>query len=220
MSPILSFHPPPSQPVTRGSNIGEAARPAKAGMFSGRQSHRGKSQGPVAWVAFAKETKRMKPTDKAALGAVSESPGRNESEPIGGLDTINPKAEPFGSGRRQHDYPQSDRSGRSLRRGGRGSTVARTCRATGETVLAPARNRWSKVPCITGATGKARKGETATARPVVAERRGNARGAKGPCCTECRNQQGRQGEMIKAPISLQDLRRRLYLKAKAERQVS
>ena len=40
-------------------------------MFSGRQSHRGKSQGPVAWVAFAEETKRMKPTDKAALGAVS-----------------------------------------------------------------------------------------------------------------------------------------------------
>src|SRR5947209_13275899 len=101
-------------------------------MFSGRQSHRGKSQGPVAWVAFAEETKRMKATDKAALGAVSESPGRNESEPIGGLDTINPKAEPFRSGRRQHDVPQSDRSGKSLRRGGRDSTVARACRATGE----------------------------------------------------------------------------------------
>ena len=42
----------------------------------------------------------MKPTDKAALGAASESPGRNESEPIGGLDTINPKAEPFGSAQR------------------------------------------------------------------------------------------------------------------------
>ena len=80
-------------------------------MFSGRQSHRGKSQSPVAWVAFVEETKRLKPTDKAALGAVSESPGRNESEPIGGLDTIYPKAEPFGSGRRQHDVPQSDRSG-------------------------------------------------------------------------------------------------------------
>jgi hypothetical protein len=30
----------------------------------------------------------MKPTDKAILGMVSESPGRNESEPTGGLDTI------------------------------------------------------------------------------------------------------------------------------------
>ena len=35
------------------------------------------------------ETKRMKPTDKAILGMVSESPGRNESEPTGGLDKIN-----------------------------------------------------------------------------------------------------------------------------------
>ncbi len=32
------------------------------------------------------ETKRMKPTDKAILGMVSESPGRNESELTGGLD--------------------------------------------------------------------------------------------------------------------------------------
>ena len=55
-------------------------------MFSGRQSHRGKSRNPVAWVAFAEETKWMKPTDKAILGMVSESPGRNASEPIGGLD--------------------------------------------------------------------------------------------------------------------------------------
>ena len=40
----------------------------------------------VAWVAFVEETKRMKPTDKAILGMVSESPGRNESEPSGSLD--------------------------------------------------------------------------------------------------------------------------------------
>ena len=50
-------------------------------MFSGRQSHRGKSQDPVAWVASAEETKRMKPTDKAIVRMVSESPGRNVSEP-------------------------------------------------------------------------------------------------------------------------------------------
>ena len=66
-------------------------RPAKAGMFSGRQSHRGKSQSPVAWVASAEETKRMKPIDKTILGMVSETPGRNESEPTGGLDKINPE---------------------------------------------------------------------------------------------------------------------------------
>ena len=43
-------------------------------MFSGGQTHRGKSQSPVAWVAWVEETKPMKPTDKAILGMVSESP--------------------------------------------------------------------------------------------------------------------------------------------------
>src|SRR5215469_3406825 len=161
-------------------------------MFSGRQSHRGKSWNPVAWVAFAEETKRMKPTDKAILGMVSESPGRNVSEPRGGLDKINPKAEPSMVGRRLHGMAQADRRGMSLRRGGRGSTVTRACRATGEAVLAPLGNRWSKVARITGETGKTSKGETVAARPVVAQKRGNARGAKGPCCTGSLNQKGRQ----------------------------
>jgi hypothetical protein len=48
----------------------------------------GKVRNPVAWVAFVEETKRMKPTDKAILGMVSESPGRNASEPRSGLDKI------------------------------------------------------------------------------------------------------------------------------------
>ena len=74
---------------------------------------------PVAWVAFVEETKRMKPTDKAILGMVSESPGRNVSEPRSGLDKIyTPKAEPSVVGRRQHGMAQTDRGGVSLRRGG------------------------------------------------------------------------------------------------------
>jgi len=68
------------------SNYWTLARPAKAGMFSGSQSHQGKSQSPVTWVASVEETKRMKPTDKAIFRMVSESPGRNASEPSGGLD--------------------------------------------------------------------------------------------------------------------------------------
>ena len=36
----------------------------------------------VAWVAGRKETEFLKPTDKAILGMVSESSGRNESERI------------------------------------------------------------------------------------------------------------------------------------------
>jgi len=39
--------------------------PAKAGTLSGRQSHRGKSRSPVAWVAGWRETETLKPTDKA-----------------------------------------------------------------------------------------------------------------------------------------------------------
>ena len=37
----------------------------------------GRVGNPVAWIAFVEETKRMKPTDKAVLGTLSESPGRN-----------------------------------------------------------------------------------------------------------------------------------------------
>src|SRR5437016_2484222 len=39
---------------------------------------------------------------------------------------------------------------------------------------------------------------------------------RGLAAHQRRNQKERQGEMIKAPITLQDLRRRLYVKAKAE----
>jgi RNA-directed DNA polymerase len=45
---------------------------------------------------------------------------------------------------------------------------------------------------------------------------GNARGAKGPFCLECLFNREGKDEMIKASIDLQDLRRRLYVKAKAE----
>ena len=54
------------------------------------------------------------------------------------------------------------------------------------------------------------------AGPVVATKRSNVRGAKGPC--HLRRLQHKEGkdEMTKASIDLQDLRRRLYVKAKAE----
>ena len=39
---------------------------------------------------------------------------------------------------------------------------------------------------------------------------------RGPAVCNGANNMGGKGEMIKAPISLQDLRRRLYIKAKAE----
>jgi hypothetical protein len=54
----------------------------KADVFSGRQTHQGKSQSPVAGIACAEETKRVESIDKAIHGMVSESSGRNESERI------------------------------------------------------------------------------------------------------------------------------------------
>ncbi len=67
------------------SSFWEGVCPAKAGVFSGSQSHRGRSQSPVAWITSVEETKPVKLIDKAIFGMASESPGRNVSEPTGGL---------------------------------------------------------------------------------------------------------------------------------------
>jgi len=56
--------------------------PAKAGMFSRRQTCRGKSQSPVVWIAEVMETETLKPIDEVFLGKAYESPGRNKSERI------------------------------------------------------------------------------------------------------------------------------------------
>ena len=63
---------------------------------------------PVAWIASVEETKLMKPIDKAVFGTVSESPGRNASEPTGGLvREETPEVEPSSSGRRQYVLPHA-----------------------------------------------------------------------------------------------------------------
>ena len=46
-------------------------RPAKAGVFSGSQSRRGKSQFPVAWMAVRRETDVLKPIDTATHGVAA-----------------------------------------------------------------------------------------------------------------------------------------------------
>src|SRR2546425_10039778 len=73
-----------------------------------------------------------------------------------------------------------------------------------------------QVSRITGNPGKSAEDETAAARLVVAMKRGNARGAKEPCCTDVGvNTEGRGG-LINPPSALQDLRRRLCVTAKAD----
>jgi len=159
----------------------------------------------VAWVAFVEETKRMKPTDKAIVRMVSESPGRNVSEPVGGLENaLAPEAEPAFAGRRQHESSQADRSDETFRRGVRDSTVTRAGQATGEAVLVPPRNRWSRVGHITGATGKVADGETVAEGFVVCADRSNVRGAKEPCCQAVPMTVGEAGAPDKTSSSLQD----------------
>jgi hypothetical protein len=57
--------------------------------------------------------------------------------------------------------------------------------------------------------------ETVAARFVVAMKRSNVRRAKGPCCTSCRSSTGGRGELINAPINLQDRKHRLCVPRKA-----
>ena len=51
---------------------------------------------------------------------------------------------------------------------------------------------------------------------VVAMKRSNVCGAKGPCHLQSLQRKEGKDEMTKASIDLQDLRRRIYVKAKAE----
>jgi hypothetical protein len=55
--------------------------------------------------------------------------------------------------------------------------------ATGEALLVPMHTHRSHVPRITGATGKSGEDERESEGSVVATKRSNVRGAKGPCCT-------------------------------------
>ena len=56
--------------------------PVKAGMFSGEQTCRGRSQSPVVWIAAELETEPSKPIDKTSRGGGYKSPGRNNNERI------------------------------------------------------------------------------------------------------------------------------------------
>src|SRR5258708_16239081 len=60
--------------------------------------------------------------------------------------------------------------------------MTRTHQATGEALLVPWRKNHGAENCITGDTGKAVDGERVAEGPAVAVKRGNARGAKRPCC--------------------------------------
>jgi hypothetical protein len=157
--------------------------PAKAGVFSRRQTCRGNSQEPRSWDSRVAGNQDSEAYRQGLPWGDHESPGRNESERASGLEnewirgsSLQLKGEGSMGCRNL-----TDAASRS-RRGGSDSTVARTCRATGEALLVPERNHRSKVDRITGTTGKTIEGERVADGSVVAMKRSNVRGAKGPCC--------------------------------------
>jgi hypothetical protein len=119
----------------------------------------------------------------ATVRVVSESPGRNASERE--MASKRQPRRPSGRSLREGNMGRRSLADTAAHSGGAGSdsTVTRMHPATGETLLAPPRNRRSQVGRITGAPGKAADGERVTDGPGVARKRGNARGAKGPCCS-------------------------------------
>ena len=94
--------------------------------------------------------------------------------------------------------------------------IPRTEQATGEALLTPERKTREQGTPYNCQSGSGWKGERVADGCVVAEKRGNARGAKAPCCEESSNAKGGQDEMRKTSIGWQDQRRKIYIKAKAE----
>src|SRR6185503_7422959 len=74
----------PQGEASRRAGCRRSARPvvcpAKAGMYSRRQTCRGRSQSPVVWIAEVMETETLKPIDKVSPRGGYESPGRNKGE--------------------------------------------------------------------------------------------------------------------------------------------
>jgi hypothetical protein len=69
--------------------------PAKAGMFSRRQTCRGRSQSPVVWIAEAMETKTFEAYRQDLPRGGYESPGRNNSKRIVASKVIIPEGRAF-----------------------------------------------------------------------------------------------------------------------------
>ena len=86
-----------------------------------------KVRSSVAGIAGGRETELLKPIDKAILGMVSESPGCNANEPIGGLENSSSEGRARALWGKAARIVATDRRGEKLWRGGRDGTVTRAC---------------------------------------------------------------------------------------------
>jgi hypothetical protein len=157
---------------------------SNADVFSGDSPAGARASSPIAWMAGRRATDVLEPIDNPLARRVSECPGRNESERTGSPETEKPRR-PSVCELREGRRSRRTLAGAavSLRRGGSGGTETRTRRATGEALLAPSGKRRKGAGPITSGPGKWADGERVAEGPGVAVRWGNARGAKGPCCS-------------------------------------
>jgi hypothetical protein len=169
-------------------------RPVKAGVFSRSKSCRGKSQSPVAWMAagllgnrVAEAHRQRRRRTVASHQAVMQMNGDVASK----LSTRRPSPQKSGEGSRA-DRRLTDAVSTS---GGVKPTA--WWQGCAEQLEKPSLLRreigGSWVGRITGNTGKLADGERVSEGRIRATKRGNARGAKAPCCVQCFRREGRQG---------------------------
>ena len=153
--------------------------PAKAGVFSGRQSHQGKSQNPVAWIVRRKETESREPIDKAIEGwRASHRAVMNQRMRSLETESRRPSLSSWGEG---------SMDGRRLTEADHSGGVTATARWQGcakqlEKPYSPRREIGGAGNRITGPTGKSGTGERVAEGSAVAGKQSNVCGAKGPYC--------------------------------------
>src|SRR5438093_9175670 len=163
--------------------VGEVCVQRRQTCSVGGKSHRGNSQTPRSLDGRAAGNQSSEAHRRNHRKDGSEWPGRNVSERKGSLEKRFRRPSAYFTREGSRDRRSLADATTPLRRGVSDGTAPRTRQATGETLLVPPRNRRSRVGRITGSPGKAADGERVADGPVEAMRRGNARGAKGPCCS-------------------------------------
>ena len=99
-----------------------------------------KAESRVARTAGGRVTNRLKPVDKAVSRAVSEPPGRNESERRGSLVSHVSGSRAFNDAAKAVPSGKIGICARRFRRGDSDGMAARMRNATGEALLVPRRN--------------------------------------------------------------------------------
>jgi len=122
---------------------------------AGDKPARARVRSPVAWIAGRRATEFLKPINERLLRRRASHRAVMKMN----VDVASKVRIPEGRARNCEGEGSMDSrnltdAAVSLRRGGSDSTMTRTCRETGEALLAPARNRRSKVGPITGIPGK------------------------------------------------------------------